>query len=75
MLFLCAKIFRRNPHLAPNVVKVLGDIGNRTQSRASLKRKAQAMKYQKIRQQNKSVKKELVIIDLTTAAVTAAASC
>ena len=74
MLFLCVKIFRRNPHLAPNVVEVLGDISNRTQSRASLKRKAQAEKYQKMRQQNICVKKEVVVVDLTTAAATAAAN-
>ena len=55
MLFSYIKIFRRNPHLPPNVVEVLGDISNRTLSKASLsnctlskaslKRKAQVEKY------------------------------
>jgi predicted nucleic acid-binding protein len=73
MLFLCIKIFRRKPHLAPNIVKVLGDISNCTESRASLKRKAQAEKYQKTHQ-NKCIKKEAEVVDLTTATATAAAN-
>ena len=38
---LCIKIFRRNPHLAPDVVEVFKDVSNVTVSRAVLKRQKQ----------------------------------
>jgi len=53
--FLCVKIFRRHPQLAPNVVEVLNDIANRPESRAAMKRKAQVAAYEKRNKQMKQI--------------------
>ena len=57
---LCVKIFRRHPHLAPDVPKVLADVSNKTESRAIVKHKAQVAKYKK--RKNAAIKKEVGVV-------------
>lgn len=53
--FLCVKIFRRHPQLAPNVVEVLDDVANRPVTEAGTKRKAQIAAYEKRNKENKQM--------------------
>jgi hypothetical protein len=50
-LGLAVKIFRRDPHLSPNVADVMNDVSNIPLSRAALKRKKQ-MDIMEVRQQH-----------------------
>ena len=50
-LGLAVKIFRRDPHLSPNVADVVNDVSNIPLSRAALKRKKQ-MDLMEVRQQH-----------------------
>jgi len=52
-LGLAVKIFRRDPHLSPNVADVMNDISNVPISRAALKRQKQMEKTEERQQRPK----------------------
>ena len=52
LLGLCVNIFRRNPHLAPDVVSVMKDVPNVSASRAVLKRQKQQAAFSKQQQRS-----------------------